>query len=416
MFFPLSVKDVVRDPFDPSGRIDREISDRSRRLALGTCLSDDLSSVTSALVVATGKGKYLRILNAITTKHPLPDFTQQLLRQTAIGDEYPALEDLLTIQSDIALVQASAIEELKCFAGKYVDRLLAISVTQPDRFLQRATNTSLSPIQYTDPHNLAEQTGLSVISSFANRDILAGGNGQNLDALPAWILFSDRHQRIASTNRVLFIVGQMARAFFLPASDGIDNDLPDIRVASCPGMSRFQDINENEKIELDQFNQLNLAGTECDPDTNGCLLKLYNASEISKADYVRSSVVQIVDQLSNQIKQQLPRSRTIDEIVVATAPQIMGTFANQFRRNWPGANVYDGFGWDGCDNHLEPILSATLGILCVDQLPANIPWITGAQSQKVLGRLTPGSPANWRQLLRDMADFQPPVMRLRDAV
>ena len=416
MFFPLSVQDVVRDPFDPAGRIDREISDRSRRLAVGTTISDDLHSVVSALVVTTGKGKYLRILSATTSKHNLPEFTSELLIQVASGELQPDIVELQNLQTDITMVQAAAIEELKASAGKYVDRLLAASVTQPDLFPGQRPRTALAAFDLSHAQLLAEQTGLSIVSSFAQRDILAGGNGLNLDALPAWILFSDRSHRVASTNRVLFDIGRQARAFFLPASDGIDSDLPDVRFAATVGLERFTDFLRQHDLSLDDLHRLNLNSTPGSGIDHDSLNRPQQSPAITRADHVRSRVVSLVKEISQQISEEVPASTPIDEIVIATDPRIMGTFANQFRRNWPKTNVFDGFGWDGCSNHLQPILAATLGVLSLDQLPANIPWITGAHSQKVLGTLTPGSPSNWRQLLRDMADFQPPVMRLRDAV
>ena len=35
---------------------------------------------------------------------------------------------------------------------------------------------------------------------------------------------------------------------------------------------------------------------------------------------------------------------------------------------------------------------------------------------RTLGNLVPGRPANWRKLVMEMADFQPPAMKLKDAV
>lgn len=417
MFFPLSVKDVVRDPFDPASRIDREISDRNRRLALGTCLKNDFQSLSAAMVVATGKGKHLRILDAVTTNSPLPEFTTRLLREAVFGQKPPTMAELQTLQTDIALAQAAAVEQLKSSAGKYVDRLLVVSVTQPDLALSKHHKDSQWPISLSAPHVLAEHTGLSVVSSFANRDILAGGTGRGLDALPAWILFADRNCRIASKNRILFCIGQTARAYYLPASDGIDSDLPEIRIASCDGLNRFDSIRHTDRqaTELDDLQKLNLNGIDLELDSEQ-LSQLIRSRKISKSDFVRSSIVNIVNDISRLIKTQSSPSANVDEIVVQADPELIGTFANQFRRAWAATNVYDGFGWDISNSHLQPILAATLGILSIDQLPANIPWLTGAYSQKVLGTITPGSPANWRQLLREMADFQPPVMRLRDAV
>ncbi len=62
------------------------------------------------------------------------------------------------------------------------------------------------------------------------------------------------------------------------------------------------------------------------------------------------------------------------------------------------------------------LIAAMLGFLHVDQMPANLPSLTGANQQRILGRLTPGRPNSWRNLLREMADHEPPAMKLRDAM
>jgi hypothetical protein len=54
--------------------------------------------------------------------------------------------------------------------------------------------------------------------------------------------------------------------------------------------------------------------------------------------------------------------------------------------------------------------------LFVDQMPANVPLLSGASVQRLLGRITPGTPASWRNLLINMTDSHPPTMKLRDAV
>ena len=78
------------------------------------------------------------------------------------------------------------------------------------------------------------------------------------------------------------------------------------------------------------------------------------------------------------------------------------------------ANMIDGQSRSG--NQLQAIVAAMLGLLHIDQMPANVPWLTNANSQRILGRLSPGRPASWRQLVRCMADFHPPAMKLKDAV
>ena len=66
--------------------------------------------------------------------------------------------------------------------------------------------------------------------------------------------------------------------------------------------------------------------------------------------------------------------------------------------------------------HLRATTAAICGLMHVDQMPITIPWISGSEMPRVLGRLTPGSPAHWRRVIMDMGDCRPPVMKLREAV
>jgi 1,6-anhydro-N-acetylmuramate kinase len=60
--------------------------------------------------------------------------------------------------------------------------------------------------------------------------------------------------------------------------------------------------------------------------------------------------------------------------------------------------------------------AALLALLHVDHVPANLPHLTGAQTPRVLGRLTPGAPFNWHRLLELMAQNKPSMMSLRRAI
>ncbi|MEX0586896.1 MAG: anhydro-N-acetylmuramic acid kinase, partial [Pirellulales bacterium] len=68
------------------------------------------------------------------------------------------------------------------------------------------------------------------------------------------------------------------------------------------------------------------------------------------------------------------------------------------------------------DDALEPAATALLGLLTIDQVPANVPGVTGTNTPRVLGRITPGSPTKWQRMLREMADHRPALMPLRSAM
>jgi 1,6-anhydro-N-acetylmuramate kinase len=67
-------------------------------------------------------------------------------------------------------------------------------------------------------------------------------------------------------------------------------------------------------------------------------------------------------------------------------------------------------------NTLDASAVAVLTSLAVNQIPCNLPHLTGAETDCVLGRIIPGSPQNWQKLVQLMAAIKPAVRSLRSAV
>ncbi len=408
------------DPFDPVSRIDREVADRPRRLAIGISLEHDLQTLCGALIVAEGKGKYLRVMRAVSCRRELPQVAVGILRQNLSSGE-PSFRDIRAVQSDIATSQAEIVQELKQHCGKYVDRLLCIALTDPGHWIEDdASDRTWLPI--CDPNLIADTTGISVVDSFPSRDISVGGNGKNLDALPAWILFADRSSKRASRDRILFSLHEEARAFFLPASDGLDLELPEIQIATAPGLSllfptqpSFPRRREPSMPPSKETRDEAIAYRLESGGVNRSIKRIANQT-ISQSECLRTFVAQTTNQLTERIRNQKIKTSMAPDIIVDCPDELSEIFINQLQCLWKDSTIHRDCLENVAAGDLNAVLTATLGMISIDQLPANLPSITGAHSQRNLGRFTPGAPSNWRQLLCEMADFHPPAMRLRDAV
>jgi len=64
----------------------------------------------------------------------------------------------------------------------------------------------------------------------------------------------------------------------------------------------------------------------------------------------------------------------------------------------------------------DSLCVALLTLMCVDRLPSSLPHLTGADTTKPLGRLTPGAVVNWQRLLQSMVQTKPAVRTLRSAM
>ena len=440
---------------DPARRIDRTLDDRGHRLIAGLSMASDFDRIDAVLMVATGHGKYLRIKHSEAEHLVLPhDLKVDLAELTTKSN--PSLADTRQVATDLAIHQASLFEKIKCRAGKYVDRILAIAVTDPglrwDDFDGSQQYTSLC-----DPMRLSQLTGTTVVDDFPARDVVAGGRGTCLDAVPLWFLHADRAPKIAADHRMVLQLNQHSTGYWLPASDGLDAELPNIALIGPTPSTEFlngllsqkytaasdhqhetsrsshssperlyADGTRNSEL-IEQWNQ---AWTNFRTDSSfaqrsteaidATLIQIVETAafeDVPAKDIIRSAVYWIIELILADIS---PARSRADHVYFATESPLTSCLINQFIQaaDFDKSRVHDTPPISGAtpDTSTSAISAATLGLLHIDQMPANFPKLTGATEQRILGRLSMGSPSNWRQLLREMADFHPPAMKLRDAV
>ena len=507
MIFPTLALWSNADPQDAVGRIDRALNDRNHRLMAGLSITKKFDRVQGALVVSQGNGKYVRLRHVVESSETIPESIRRDCREFTLHQNNDCGQ-LSQALSDLAEVQATVVEKLKCAAGKYVDRVLAVSVCDPG-FWQKDFDGSVSYMPMCDPTRLAELCGVTVIDAFPARDLCVGGKAKTLDALPNWILFADRNSKIASQTRCLVCVDDSTQSFLLPASDGLDAELPAIQHFQTIGFEFLNEVvrrcfprSELGQDSNDRYRQLNrlyadglnteslrkkwetrvatigtgfrgshesldgqpneleshrdqLPGNSSKNRQDSTDSRSSNLSPLTRAivadaeaflterpdglsSVVRTGVRWVVDLVIQDLlartqfnsNQSCAESKNSDckiaQVLVACPAQYEACLINQIRQLLGESQALNsvtvlptkqlqepkGIGHD----ELPSVHAALLGLFHIDQMPANIPWITGADSQRILGRLTPGRPANWRQLVRVMADFQPPPMKLKDAI
>ena len=454
MIFPNLALWGTKQPNDAVGRIDRALNDRTHRLIVGLSVQDDFKKVNGSLVVSQGHGKYLRLKHVVGESSEIPDSVRQGCLEFTIGSntDYGQLKQQLF---DLASVQASVVEKLKCQAGKYVDRVLAVSVCDPG-FWSRDFDGRESYAPMCDSTTLAELSGVSVIDSLPARDLAVRGSGKGLEALPMWLMFADRNQRVASESRGLITIDDAGRFYSLPKSDGLDSDVPEIRKFESVGFKFLDELIgkyfplESELTYLDQLyadgKQIPELVSLWEQAIQSCVdsqsgegigdldFEQLGACKISevlveKADIylqrnsdlfsnvVRTGICWVLDFLVDRIAStNQAQGYQVDDLIVSVAPQYEACVINRLEQVLSGVavNSIRKFGVEY--DRLPAVVAGVLGLFHVDQMPANIPWITGAQSQRILGALTPGRPSSYRLLLRAMADFNPAPMKLRDAI
>lgn len=417
-------------------RVDRYEDAKRHRMLIGIHVAENFAHIHGSLLIVAGHGKFLSPSSWSADCVAIPESLGDRLRALA-SQESTDLVELSAIKSDLALLQSQLIVRLKELAGKYVDRILAVSVTDPGLwqfdFDGQAIYRSLC-----DANKLADLNGLNVIDAFPARDVTGGGNARSLDAVPLWLMLADRDQREAKRSRAAILLGTTSEMYFLPGSDGLDAELPPIKTQPHFGeaiFSRLEALTFQRDSQLANEKHLELATLNgktipqvidywTDLSRNGepNLSTGQWVDEFAKPegktdfpDLLRSAVVfganQVLDWLSG-LEQKLP----VDQIAVFGESPFFKLLTNELSNraiDWPDSLEIN---TSVSSNEMKATLAAMQGFLTIDQMPASLPWLTGCNTPQLLGQITPGRPASWRQLLIEMADYRPPVMKLKDAV
>ena len=199
-------------------------------------------------------------------------------------------------------------------------------------------------------------TGLNVVDGFPYRDLAQDGRGGPLHLLPLWMMLHD-----ARKPRVAVDWGRRVGLIGLPAS----------RDAAAAARTSY------ERADLPA-----------------------NIDESAPAAVAR------------RIRQQFPE---VAEVILCG--QWLGD--EQFealRAELNGVRLLTVNALGVPNAALKAASAALLGLLHLDQTPANLPAATGERPPRVLGRLTPGSVVNWHRLVRELAAHRPNVVTLRSAV
>lgn len=457
-------------------RIDQHFARHSFRMIIGLEVAEDFSRVAAALMLMAGRGKYLRVQHSLADQQTVPEALAQDLRQwqaelaqlttgpansETTGSRphsKPGTRPIVAGESllfDLAEVQAAVVQRLKAQAGKYVERILAVSVHDPGlwhsdfdgRWFYRSA---------CDPARLAELTGMNVIDAFPQADLYAGGQTQALGGLPLWLQFADRATPVANASTLVVQLSPYPQVWGLPGSDGADDWLPQIqwRVLvdrdSLPPQSFVgpwpaadpANATTTAPPRRGPLQHIDPLRTNLSPET----LKRWSDQILAFADnFARTVEPKLPLQRFVILGPETWRQQFLGELSALASTRTKGCdftawqelpsepiaapqplrVAPQHLAEGNSANLASGAP-NSEPTTLRPtengkigsvgLVSALLGMLHIDQVPANLPHVTGAEGLRILGRLTPGKLSVWRHLLTNMTDTQSPIMRLKDAV
>ena len=362
-------------------------------------------------------------------------------------------------------IQAETVRELLTLANIAPSELFAIGVNDPgvwyvedfpdmdvnrsprigDFENQANTLRSIKPVfcePLSDTHTLATRTGYNVFDAFPAMDLSVAGQGGPFLPLPYWAMLHSPER-----HRLLLDLGQEARITFLPNSSsgyksqigygsaGVCGNLIDPVVQALTNGEQPHDEGgrlavQGEKLpELREFlarlEGLDVSATPSHWSPLAPSLAARQVSEIfgqvrlknwSLRDVLCTVVESVACRIARAVRMQFGPMLADAEMIVSGGGRLHGVLMKKLLQEL-GCEKHvlpENLGFDS--DTLDASAIAVLTSLAVNQIPCNLPHLTGAETEHVLGRLIPGSPQNWHNLVQLMATVKPAVRSLRSAI
>lgn len=277
---------------------------------------------------------------------------------------------------------------------------------------------------------LAERTGLTTLTGFAERDLALGGQGAPLTAIVDAMRFHHPDE-----NRLHLHLGSTATAVWMPADLGIGmRNVIGFEASPCTmlldGVMR---VLSNGREQYDAGGKHAVQGRRLDPLLDRWMQNHFLHARppkcVPRAEFADDFIQRAVEQAKRIGGSQHDVLCTMTHFVAHAIVQAVNTLlpTKPTRILLSGRGVRNGFLWRLLEEQLAPMPLETtdahgiqaeackamayagLAALALDGIPINLPTVTGASGQRLLGQWSPGSTSNWARCLAWMSRQNAPL-------
>ena len=386
----------------------RPIKPGSLYVGLMSGTSADGIDAVVAQLNSSKRGLRAKLLSHVHTEFP-PKFRTRLLNACLHGSVAEICELNFVLGEHFASAALSAIREAKLKPSQ----ITAIgSHGQTVHHLPNAKTPST--LQIGEPSVIAERTDITTVADFRVRDMAAGGQGAPLVPYADWVLFTHRkHPRIIQN------IGGIGNLTFLPPHASLEDV---IAFDTGPGnmvMDAVMTKLTHGRELFDRDGRLAARGRVCDSLLDECLAHPYLRRGLPKTTGREEFGEPFVKQFLSRAKQlRLSDADTMATATMFTAASlwrayrrfvfpkvkredlcklqtILGgggaknaTLLRMLKQQMAGAFnllTHEDFGIPSSAK--EPLAFAILAHATINELPSNVPSVTGARRAVVLGKI-----------------------------
>ena len=349
--------------------------------------------------------------------------------QAESADAPSDLTQLFQIRTMLATLQAEAIEALLAETDVRQEELVAVAINDPGVWT-RAADWDAPPTRYglADGAALAEKTGLNVVDAFVGKDWSTEGRGFPAFALPYWILLGG-----AERDRLLIDLGETARWTYIPSSTTDKKSWSRVafqEVAPCGSLlNALTEATTKGQTKLDVGGRLSVQGSRSAELLDfwrearrargkDALPPRYFSSPLSSAldapfylealqkdesrrfnalDALCTAVHYIAESVAESVEANAARFNEPFDVVLTGAAKQNGLLFNRLSALFTPRQFHslDEFGF--LEDSFDAVAVAMLGALFAAGVPGSLPRLTGAARESLLGRVSPGTPENWKR-------------------
>lgn len=384
---------------------------KKKKLVVGLMSGTSVDSIDAVLVEITGSGVDTRLQQRAFVSAPYP----KGFRGYVLSNSHPGTGTVDTIsQLNILIAHffADAVEAVARKAGiplNTIDLIGSHGQTVHHIPVERKLfgKQIRSTLQLGDPSTIAALTGVPTVGNFRTADMALGGQGAPLVPYFDYIMF-----RSATKNRVLLNIGGIANMTLLKKNctirDVIAFDTGPGNMVIDALMKKFyhKEFDDNGstarrgKILPSVLKQLmaNRYFSQSPPKSTGRELfgnmfvgtMLKQCRKKRKEDIIATATeftaLAIFDQYSRFLKPRF-ENRPLDELIVSGGGAMNATLMDSLRRCFYPAKILVSADLGIDSDAKEALCFAVLANETIHELPANVPSVTGAQRQTILGEI-----------------------------
>lgn len=362
-------------------------------------------------------------------KDSAPDASRSRDSDAFFTDASSDLTQLFQLRVMLTTLQVEAIEALLAETDVRRDEIVAVAINDPGVWT-RAADWDAPPTRYglADGALLAEKTGLNVVDGFVGKDWATDGRGLPVFALPYWILLGGSER-----DRLLIDLGETARWTYIPSSAVDKKSWTRVsfqEVAPCGSLlNALTEATTKGESKLDVGGRLSVQGSR-----NAELLDFWREARRARGkdalppryfssphsatpaapfylealqkdesrrfnalDALCTAVHYIAESIAENVESNASRFNEPFDVVLTGAAKQNGLLFNRLSALFTPRQFHslDEFGF--LEDSFDAVAVATLGALFAAGVPASLPRLTGAARESLLGRVSPGTPENWKR-------------------